>query len=305
MSFTCPRCARTSHSPEDERQGYCGACCAFTVESGISAAPRPVIQTSPLGFRFESSARLEAMLPDGPAGTAPRAAGPPEYGCPRCGVRFEVPPDHIGPVLCATYGCAGAPMTEITPRVLQASSFDFHFEQAMLPDGLVQAHAEPGFSSIAVSADAVPGTLSFECPVAPIEAPQPRPYSWADTARMLVERLRSGQTDLAGVMRYIRERYAPSPAESLAGRTITASGTISPEQFGTLMDLFTRGQAPLPPQQPSERFAELIRRNEALIAEARAAFQRPYSGQVTTAPYELPPEEEYGAYRWQPGDPEW
>lgn len=33
--FTCPRCRRTSHHPEDLRQGYCGACHAFTGE------PRP------------------------------------------------------------------------------------------------------------------------------------------------------------------------------------------------------------------------------------------------------------------------
>lgn len=26
MSFTCPRCGRTSHNPEDARHGWCGAC---------------------------------------------------------------------------------------------------------------------------------------------------------------------------------------------------------------------------------------------------------------------------------------
>lgn len=26
MSFTCPTCARTSENPNDEREGYCGAC---------------------------------------------------------------------------------------------------------------------------------------------------------------------------------------------------------------------------------------------------------------------------------------
>lgn len=30
MSFTCPRCSRTSHHPEDERHGYCGNCHDFT-----------------------------------------------------------------------------------------------------------------------------------------------------------------------------------------------------------------------------------------------------------------------------------
>jgi hypothetical protein len=28
--FTCPRCGRTSHSPDDEREGYCGACHDWT-----------------------------------------------------------------------------------------------------------------------------------------------------------------------------------------------------------------------------------------------------------------------------------
>lgn len=28
--FTCPRCGRTSHHPDDVRHGYCGACHAFT-----------------------------------------------------------------------------------------------------------------------------------------------------------------------------------------------------------------------------------------------------------------------------------
>jgi hypothetical protein len=29
-SFTCPRCARTSHQPEDIKYGYCGACHDWT-----------------------------------------------------------------------------------------------------------------------------------------------------------------------------------------------------------------------------------------------------------------------------------
>lgn len=28
--FTCPKCTRTSHHPEDVRHGYCGACHEFT-----------------------------------------------------------------------------------------------------------------------------------------------------------------------------------------------------------------------------------------------------------------------------------
>jgi hypothetical protein len=30
VSFTCPKCGRTSRHPEDERAGYCGACHAWT-----------------------------------------------------------------------------------------------------------------------------------------------------------------------------------------------------------------------------------------------------------------------------------
>ena len=29
-AFTCPRCGRTSHNPDDLREGYCGACHDWT-----------------------------------------------------------------------------------------------------------------------------------------------------------------------------------------------------------------------------------------------------------------------------------
>lgn len=32
LPFTCPRCQRTSHHPDDKRYGYCGACHAYTGE---------------------------------------------------------------------------------------------------------------------------------------------------------------------------------------------------------------------------------------------------------------------------------
>jgi hypothetical protein len=31
--FTCPRCGRTSHNPNDRAQGYCGACHDWTARS--------------------------------------------------------------------------------------------------------------------------------------------------------------------------------------------------------------------------------------------------------------------------------
>lgn len=30
LPFTCPRCTRTSHHPDDKRYGYCGACHTYT-----------------------------------------------------------------------------------------------------------------------------------------------------------------------------------------------------------------------------------------------------------------------------------
>ena len=30
MSFTCPKCRRTSFNPNDEKAGYCGNCHEFT-----------------------------------------------------------------------------------------------------------------------------------------------------------------------------------------------------------------------------------------------------------------------------------
>lgn len=32
MSYTCPRCGRTSHHPEDEKNRYCAACKEFEVD---------------------------------------------------------------------------------------------------------------------------------------------------------------------------------------------------------------------------------------------------------------------------------
>jgi len=35
MSFTCPRCKKTSHNPKDERYGYCGFCHDYTLAATI------------------------------------------------------------------------------------------------------------------------------------------------------------------------------------------------------------------------------------------------------------------------------
>lgn len=59
MAFTCPRCQRTSHSPEDERQGYCGACHDSTGRGTVHASAEPT----------------------------------GDWQCPECGLRLLVPPD--------------------------------------------------------------------------------------------------------------------------------------------------------------------------------------------------------------------
>ncbi len=35
--ITCPRCGKTSHHPEDERQGYCGSCAWWTSDPQLGS----------------------------------------------------------------------------------------------------------------------------------------------------------------------------------------------------------------------------------------------------------------------------
>lgn len=51
LTFTCPKCRRTSHHPRDAAAGYCSACHGFTaamprdysaVRSALAIAARPV-----------------------------------------------------------------------------------------------------------------------------------------------------------------------------------------------------------------------------------------------------------------------
>jgi hypothetical protein len=39
MPFTCPRCLMTSFNQNDEREGYCGNCHAFTGTSSVLLTP--------------------------------------------------------------------------------------------------------------------------------------------------------------------------------------------------------------------------------------------------------------------------
>jgi hypothetical protein len=59
VAFTCPRCQRTSHSPQDERQGYCAACGDFTGSGDVCECGLP--QFVPSGPQPASEASAEAM----------------------------------------------------------------------------------------------------------------------------------------------------------------------------------------------------------------------------------------------------
>lgn len=43
VSFTCPRCARTSRNPHDAANGYCGACHWWTGDAQLA----PALDTAP------------------------------------------------------------------------------------------------------------------------------------------------------------------------------------------------------------------------------------------------------------------
>lgn len=83
MAYTCPRCARTSHHPEDARQGYCGACHDWT-------GP---------GVPGEGTAR--------------------EYQCESCGLRMAVPPEHVGRTWCP---CGSARAMAPAPWLVQGQA---------------------------------------------------------------------------------------------------------------------------------------------------------------------------------------
>lgn len=63
--FTCPRCGRTSWHPEDKRQGYCGACHAFTASPAVAVRRGPMVAGEPAAVRLMR--QLDYRL--SPAGT--------------------------------------------------------------------------------------------------------------------------------------------------------------------------------------------------------------------------------------------
>jgi hypothetical protein len=66
VAITCPVCGKTSHHPEDVRQGYCGNCHAFT--HGRRLEPR-ACPTCRQPMRLDSVFRIAHEEHDSPAMT--------------------------------------------------------------------------------------------------------------------------------------------------------------------------------------------------------------------------------------------
>jgi predicted RNA-binding Zn-ribbon protein involved in translation (DUF1610 family) len=132
VAFTCPRCGRTSHHPEDARQGYCGACGDWT-------GP---------GVPGEGTAR--------------------DYQCESCGQRMAVPPEHVGRVWCPCGSArAMAPAPWVTASAIEFRPSDIRVvSDPSVPAGHIMlvnsqglwqyvAHTGPGPRSGGADIDAV------------------------------------------------------------------------------------------------------------------------------------------------------
>ena len=60
MAFTCPRCARVSYSPQDERQGYCGACCDWTGRDLVSGVRIETVSVGEFQIRLVTDPEVPA-----------------------------------------------------------------------------------------------------------------------------------------------------------------------------------------------------------------------------------------------------
>lgn len=82
--FTCPRCGRTSHHPDDALDGYCGACRDFTRNEPVTyqcPACGSLYSPSPARrgpFACATGHEPAVMTPSYPHHGAPAGAGP--YG---------------------------------------------------------------------------------------------------------------------------------------------------------------------------------------------------------------------------------
>jgi hypothetical protein len=86
VSFTCPRCFRTSHNPTDAAEGYCGACHDFT---GCDGDFPPI----PVSSVWVSDCLPHEYVP-GAHEYVPGSTGAVERPCRECG-GFRLDPLHV------------------------------------------------------------------------------------------------------------------------------------------------------------------------------------------------------------------
>jgi hypothetical protein len=89
MSWTCPRCAATSHHPADEANRYCGACHTFSSASD-DAATFNAYQFSGRGHEFTCRIDSRHGLP-----VAHALEGDVLVDCPTCGHRQVLTPELL------------------------------------------------------------------------------------------------------------------------------------------------------------------------------------------------------------------
>jgi hypothetical protein len=94
-SITCPRCGRTSHSPDDVREGYCGACHDWTGLPAGTTSGDALREAREI--REARQAQVGAWMTRGWIPGAATAMGFPEYEPEVCGAQFVTGgPDPYG-----------------------------------------------------------------------------------------------------------------------------------------------------------------------------------------------------------------
>lgn len=61
--FTCPRCGRSSHHPQDLEYGWCGACKEFTGEEATRLGLLPHLQVCELRVLQDALAMFKELTP--------------------------------------------------------------------------------------------------------------------------------------------------------------------------------------------------------------------------------------------------
>jgi hypothetical protein len=54
-AFTCPLCGRTSHSPNDVREQYCGACHVFVADEHEKAKAKVLAESDEIEKRVKEA----------------------------------------------------------------------------------------------------------------------------------------------------------------------------------------------------------------------------------------------------------